>query len=214
MSPLPLAPAQRRAQCAQCLRPSSTCYCPLLQPVSSSIELLILQHPLEQGHAKNTARLLHLCLPGSRLEVGEQFSSTQLTQWLAAGNKHSLLLYPASPSNPQLPLQTPAALPPQWLPQPKHLRLVLLDATWRKSRKMLYANPTLQSLPRWGLDAGQTSAYHIRKAQQAHQLSSFEAASLALEQLGAWPQGGNQPALLRQVFTQWLAWHQQCSQPR
>ena len=87
---------KKRFNCPRCLRPCSHCFCPLVQPVACGVELLILQHPLEHGHAKNTARLLHLCLPGSRLEVGECFAPAQLAQWLAAADKRSVLLYPPS----------------------------------------------------------------------------------------------------------------------
>ncbi|HRL39687.1 MAG TPA: DTW domain-containing protein, partial [Comamonas denitrificans] len=87
---------KKRFNCPRCLRPCSHCFCPLVQPVACGVELLILQHPLEHGHAKNTARLLHLCLPGSRLEVGECFDPAQLAQWLAAADKRSVLLYPPS----------------------------------------------------------------------------------------------------------------------
>jgi DTW domain-containing protein YfiP len=71
------------------------------------------------------------------------------------------------------------------------VRLVVLDATWRKSRKMLYLNVALQRLPRLALADVPASGYHIRKAHAPHQLSTFEAAACALAQLqgteAAWP---------------------------
>ena len=36
-------------------------------------EVLILQHPLEVHHAKNSAGLLHLSLAQSRILIGEEF---------------------------------------------------------------------------------------------------------------------------------------------
>jgi len=59
----------------------------------------------------------------------------------------------------------------------------VLDATWRKSRKMLYLNPALQALPRLALVDAAPSNYRIRKAHAPHQLSSLEAAARALGQL-------------------------------
>ena len=205
---------KKRFNCPRCLRPCSHCFCPLVQPVACGVELLILQHPLEHGHAKNTARLLHLCLPGSRLEVGECFAPAQLAQWLAAADKRSVLLYPPSAPDPQLPLHAPPALPALWvqaaeLPQ---LRLVVLDGTWRKSRKMLYLNPLLQALPRLPLVDLPASQYRIRKAQQAHQLSSFEASVAALAQLHAL--GGAQADGLQAVFQAWLGAQSSSAPPR
>ena len=163
-----------------------------MRTVTSPVQLLVLQHPQERGHAKNTAHLLHLCLPGSRLEVAETFDTQDLQQWLhgpwhgqpAATVARPVLLYPATPPDPQLPVMAPPALPATWREQPQSLRLVVIDGTWRKSRKMLYLNPALQALPRWALHAvPQQGRYTIRKAQRPGQLSSFEAAALALEQM-------------------------------
>lgn len=77
-----------------------------------------------------------------------------------------------------------AVAPGAGLPgDPARLRLVVLDATWRKSRKMLYLNPLLQTLPRFSLTDVPASRYLIRKAHLPHQLSTLEAACLALMRL-------------------------------
>jgi DTW domain-containing protein len=63
------------------------------------------------------------------------------------------------------------------------VRLVVLDATWRKSRKMLHRSPALQRLPRLALDEVPTGRYAIRKAHKPGQLSTLEATCAALAQL-------------------------------
>lgn len=182
-----------RACCDRCLRPASACLCAWATPVAHRADVLVLQHPLEVAHAKGTARLLHLCLPGSRLEVGETFEPTLLRQWLAAPTAHgapahTVLLYPppapGAVQNPALPLQAPPTLPPAWLAEPAALRMVVIDGTWRKSRKMLYLNPLLQQLPRLPLADLPASRYGpMRKAHAAHQLSTLEATCAALAQI-------------------------------
>jgi DTW domain-containing protein YfiP len=168
----------RRATCAACLRAQSACICHWVRPLSSRVDLLILQHPLEVRNAKNSARLLHLCVAGSRLEVGEAFDPAVLHALLYGDGRVPLLLYPETPGD------APALVPdPSLLAQPEGLRLVVLDATWRKSRKMLHLNAGLQRLPRLALHDVPASAYRIRKAHAPHQLSSLEAAALALAQL-------------------------------
>lgn len=190
-----------RPICHQCLRPASACICACAQPVQSAVQLLVLQHPEECGHAKNTARLLQLCLPGSQLEVGECFAAEPLQDWLhrpwpgGPTTVRTILLYPPSPADPQLALQPAPPLPAAWLEQPAQLRLILLDGTWRKSRKMLYGNPLLQQLPRLALADLPPGGYRIRKAQRPGQLSSFEAGALALAQLQGWD--AQHPAWLR-----------------
>ena len=165
----------KRATCATCLRAQGACICRWVRPLSSRVDLLILQHPLEVRNAKNSARLLHLCLSGSRLEVGEVFPD--LHALLHADGRVPVLLYPETPDS------VPPALDASLMSQPERLRLVVLDATWRKSRKMLHVNPELQRLPRLALHDVPASAYRIRKAHAPHQLSSMEAAALALAQM-------------------------------
>jgi len=174
----------RRAVCPACLRAQSACICRWIVPLAGRVELLVLQHPLEVRNAKNSARLLHLSLAGSRLEVGETFTVDALDALLFADGRTPLLLYPdTSSSDASLGVAAPPLLPSAMLADPARLRLVLLDATWRKSRKMLYLNPALQRLPRLALDDVPPSAYRIRKAHAPHQLSSLEAAIHALAQL-------------------------------
>lgn len=201
--------AMHRAMCSACLRPQKTCICAWVTPVSHRVEVLILQHPLEVANAKGSARLLHLCLPHSRLVVGEVFEEPALRQlltgpWSAAlpdaappSARHSvqpLLLYPDTPGDTAQPrpdwlddaaaLALPvSALSPVSAVPPKPLRLVVLDGTWRKSRKMLHLNPALQHLPRLPLHDLPASRYRIRQAHQPNQRSTLEATCAALMQL-------------------------------
>lgn len=178
--PSSAAPA-RRARCAACLRAETSCICRWAQPVPHSVEVLILQHPLEVMNAKGSARLLHLSLPHSRLVTGEQFDAAELDSLLAG--KHNLLLYPDTPDDRSLGMAPPPACDAALLAEPAQLRLVVLDGTWRKSRKMLYLNPALQRLPRLPLRAVPASHYLIRKAHAPDQLSTLEATCYALMQL-------------------------------
>jgi len=173
----------RRATCAACLRAERACICGFVKPLPSQVELLVLQHPLEVRNAKNSARLLHLCLPSSRLLVGETFDVAELEQALHADGRTPVLLYPQTAGEAALGLPAPPCIEAALLARPERLRLVLLDATWRKSRKMLYLIPALQRLPRLALQDMAPSAYRIRKAHAPDQLSSLEAAVHALSQL-------------------------------
>ncbi|CAM8672085.1 COG3148 Uncharacterized conserved protein [Comamonadaceae bacterium] len=168
-----------RPTCPHCLRPQATCLCHLTVPTASACELLILQHPLEVHHAKNSARLLHLSVPGSRIVVGEAFDEVAL-QALLPGPRTTVLLYPPTAYEGHA---VPALLEPSQLQQPETLRLVVLDATWRKSRKMLHLSPGLQMLPRLALDEVPAGRYAIRKAHAPGQLSTLEATCAALAQL-------------------------------
>jgi DTW domain-containing protein YfiP len=178
--------------------------------------VLILMHPMEVHEAKGTGHLLHLCLPHSRVMVGEEFDAAELeaalhgswTSWADTDGapRHSLLLYPdTAEQDAALELASASPLPLPWPQPPERLRLVVIDGTWRKSRKMLYLNPALQALPRLPLLDVEDSGYAIRKAHLPGQLSSFEAAAQALAQLHNWSADGAANATLHEVFKQFVA---------
>ena len=196
----------RRPGCARCWRPQPTCICRWVTPVAHVVEVLILQHALEVRQAKGTARLLHLSLPNSQMASGEIFDS-QLLQGTpraalesapsidpvvqiapiaprdASRPKYNILLYPDTPHLQSLGMAGAHVLAPDALRDPSQLRLVVLDGTWRKSRKLLYLNPLLQHMPRLSLQNLPASSYRIRKAQRPGQLSTLEATCAALAQL-------------------------------
>ena len=180
--PLPTSSPAHRPTCPRCSRPLRTCLCGWVRPTANQVSVLLLQHPLEASHAKGSAALLHLSLPRCQREVGEQFEPSILATWLGAAGQ-AVLLYPATePSSGAAQAPATAWVPPSLAELP-HLRLVVLDATWRKSRKMLHSNPLLAQLPRLSLQAPPPSRYSIRKAQQPHQRSTLEATVLALQHL-------------------------------
>jgi DTW domain-containing protein YfiP len=153
------------------------CLCRWITPTPNLTEVLLLQHPLETGHAKNSVRLLRLSLARRTVAVGEAFAPDALQDLLsgpAPGRAQPVLLYPDTPGVPSPPFAFDAGQP---------LRLVALDATWRKSRKMLALNPALQALPRLALHAPPPSRYLVRKAHRTGQLSTLEAVCHALAQI-------------------------------
>jgi DTW domain-containing protein YfiP len=178
-----IIPVTKRPMCNNCNRPVRNCICALIRPIANQIDVLILQHPDEAPNSKNTAGLLHLSLKNTQLQIGESFTPVDLHGWLFADQKQPVLLYPDIPEHKALGLATPQ--PPVALDQftPAQLRLVVIDATWRKSRKMIYLNRVLQSLPRLILEDTPMSLYKIRKAHSENQLSTLEASCYALQQL-------------------------------
>lgn len=182
----------RRTTCPTCLRAQSACICQWVRPLAHRVEVVVLQHPLEVANAKGSARLLCLSLPHSRLVTGEAFSEPQLQDLLtgplqvhavARRQPYPVLLYPDTPHDLARGLPASPMLAPDVLRDPSQLRLIVLDGTWRKSRKMLYLNPLLQQLPRLALRDMPASHYLIRKAHRPDQLSTLEATCAALMQL-------------------------------
>ena len=171
-------PAPGRPRCGRCALPARTCVCALVPPVHNDVEVLVLQHPDEAHEAKGSARLLRLSLARCRVVVGEVFAPAALRELLGGDVSGSALLYPADT------VMGMSAGPRPVRPD----RLVLLDGTWRKSLRMLHANPLLQSLPRWSVAPTTQARYRaLRKARLATQLSTLEAACAALADIESDP---------------------------
>ncbi|MDZ7812611.1 MAG: tRNA-uridine aminocarboxypropyltransferase [Ideonella sp.] len=187
--PQPSPSSGSRPTCPRCARPLRTCLCPWVVPTANRVPVLILQHPLETHHAKGSATLLRLSLAHCEVWVGERFDEPRLQQALGAWGS-ACLLYPATePVTPPADDVTATAADPTVLGTASGLHrgeptpgcLLVLDATWRKSRKLLHLNPWLARLPRLSLPDPPPSRYRIRKAQQPHQRSTLEATALALQ---------------------------------
>jgi DTW domain-containing protein YfiP len=148
-----------------------------VRPTAHRTEVLVLQHPKEQRQAKNSVALLRLSLAHCELAVGDRFTPAALHALLHRPGRHARLLYPDVPAAP-----APPSAPPVVADVP--LRLVVLDATWRKSLRMLLEHPALAALPRLSLDAPEPTRYRaIRAARRADQVSTLEATVQALAML-------------------------------
>jgi DTW domain-containing protein YfiP len=190
--------ATGRALCPACRLPERSCICRWAVPMLHRAEVLVLQHPLEAGNAKNSVRLLRACLagPGCHVEIGESFAPQALEALLhgplpgieSMTRRQPVLLYP------ELPGQPAAAERPMLPAHADMLRLVVLDGTWRKSRRMFDANRALAILPRLALADPPPSRYRIRRARRPDQLSTLEAVCHALARLEN-REGAYQPLL-------------------
>lgn len=140
--------------------------------VENRTRVLVLQHPDEHRHALNTARLAVLGLGRAELLVGESFP--QLHKILAASNGAVLLFPDESAPIPQ-PLAVHRAAAPGLL--------IVPDGTWRKARKIVHANPILNTLRRLSLPLGEASRYRVRKTAVPAAVSTIEAIERALAML-------------------------------
>ncbi len=166
-------PPLTRQQCQHCHFPQTHCLCSTVSKITTRDQLVVLQHPSEVNHGKNSVRLLPLALNSVRIEVGESSDDfTDIRQWLSEQNKPVYLLYPSDASiDVSVTKPSTAAV------------LIVLDGTWRKVHKMLQLNPWLFELPQLHISPEQPSQYRIRKAKRSDSLSSLEAAAYGLQTL-------------------------------
>lgn len=176
----------KRDLCLRCSRPTPVCYCRDLQPVAAPLRLALLQPARERKHPLNTGRIVALGIDNCDIFEGEDFSTNRaFLQLLQDYQGRTWLLYPGE-----------QALTPEQLPggqmnkptAPEEGLLVVLDATWKKSRKMLYLCPELAALPRVALSETMISSYRLRKVPGAGYLSTVEAVTALLARTGHPPE--------------------------
>ncbi|WP_461538157.1 tRNA-uridine aminocarboxypropyltransferase [Spongorhabdus nitratireducens] len=182
----------KRKCCARCTRPEAYCYCSGLEPVNTCARVVILQHPSEQKHPLNTARILALGLNNCQIIRGEDFTEhDELNALLEANRGNVWLLFPGEQAcSPEDVRATSVASGNAPL-------VVVLDGTWRKASKIWHLSRNLQQLPKVALTDIAESAYRIRKAPAKGQLSTLEAVSTLLHELGQ-SSGSLQP--MQQAF--------------
>lgn len=151
----------KRERCERCHRPQTLCYCARLSPVDNAWPVWILQHPAEARHALGTARIAALGLKNSILKSSQP---QELTQPFARTADSPVLIYPG-----------PTSLPLQELAREPRRPLLFIDATWRKSRRMLMEHAWLEALPRYELPTPPPSRYRIRREPKPEAISTLEA---------------------------------------
>ncbi|MDO6774438.1 tRNA-uridine aminocarboxypropyltransferase [Shewanella sp. 3_MG-2023] len=160
-----------RIICKSCGYPQSACICDSVTKMEAKTEVIVLQHPSEVEHAKNTVKLLSLTLPQTQVVVGESADDfALLRQQLAAANKPVYLVYPCENSQNAADSSVPA-----------DCCILLIDGTWRKAFKMLQLNPWLLELPALHIEFEGVSQYLIRKAKRSDSLSTLEATAYTLQ---------------------------------
>ncbi len=157
------------------------------------VRIALLQPAKERKHPLNTGRIVTLAVSNCELFEGEDFSAASvegseaqaLHRLLDQYRGRTWLLYPGEEAI------TPAQMLAQTATMSDSLEalLVVLDATWKKSRKMLYLCPALAALPRVTLPSAMISRYRLRKVPQDGYLSTVEAVTAVLGELGHNPQG-------------------------
>ncbi len=176
-----------RKYCSNCEYPISTCLCDCVEKIDCPIQIDILQHPSEQHAAKNTARLVKLCMPSCKIWVGETADDfAELYHQLQHAEGQCFVFFPNADSIdgaavlPKLPVGnfsvsnvSESNAPVSNTPVSNTTRWIFIDGTWKKAFKIWQLNPWLQELTSLHFENVQ-GQYEIRKAPKADQLSTLE----------------------------------------
>ncbi|MCP3428702.1 tRNA-uridine aminocarboxypropyltransferase [Opacimonas viscosa] len=173
----------KRVVCHKCLYPSSTCLCDYVEPFSTPVNIVVLQDPSESKHAKNTVRLLKLCLRNIVVHI----TDGSFTPLSALNKNNTLVLYPSSTA-----LSMEALIEQSSLSETKAKcaidlatikNVVILDGSWSKTHKIWSTQTWLHEIPQITFAELPESQYRIRKANRKNSLSSLEACAHVLDKL-------------------------------
>lgn len=163
-----------RVNCSQCGYPEKTCLCDHIIPIQLPINVTVIQHPKEAGHAKNTAKLMTLCSSNVNIVLSNNASEMRHFQNYCSTTTCAIL-YP----NP-----TSQALEPHKAKLAHTLNtLVVIDGSWKQAYAIMHQHSWLKSLPCYHFNEAPKTRYRIRHTKMTNGLSTLEATAYALSTL-------------------------------
>jgi DTW domain-containing protein YfiP len=173
-------------RCQRCLLLLDFCLCSSLGEATPSLpRVLVVRHHWEAWKTTNTARVAGLAL--SNLRLLDMAEDPEPVRAELRRLENAWFLYPGHGSG------TAPAEPPS--------TLVVLDGTWRQTRKMLKRLPELASLPHFSLDDAAPGAARerLREPPRPGARSTLEAIADALRLLDS-PACGERLLELHRLF--------------
>ncbi|KAD4584643.1 hypothetical protein R6Q59_036526 [Mikania micrantha] len=143
-------PNTRRRICNACERPATVCLCDSLpaEPLSTTTQIVILQHPHEQRHRLATVPVLNKCLRncqtliGRRLRLGDSALLDSLHDAASDQNPprsiHAAFLFPGTDPTPSMEIN-------RWISSfgdtnVNKFVLIVFDGTWKHAKEMVSAS--------------------------------------------------------------------------
>ena len=113
-----------RETCPDCNYLKINCLCHAISKVATKTDVVVLQHPKESTHAKNTVKLLGNSIDKIRIFVGknEDDFKAAATQ-LSADIKTTVVIYPNNKSTELKALTNNIAIE----------RIILIDGSWKQA---------------------------------------------------------------------------------
>lgn len=164
----PLSKSPKRPHCKRCHVPLTRCLCAICPSnLKLPFPIVVFQHPDEENHYLNTVRLLKLSCDQITVIITHSPKLSDLDpsyQWY--------LLFPGDGARKISQIKNELIN--------KKMGLVILDGTWKKTKKFLFENIFLQHLPRLSLENSYETIYELRKCDRHNFLSTLEAFSYLL----------------------------------
>ncbi len=159
-----------RDLCLRCLRPKNSCYCQWTKDIDCKIKFVFLMHPKEARKQRTgTGRLAHLCLPGSKIIVGIDFTQNEeLNSLLKDPSYFPMLMYPGddvyTAKSEKLHSQLKGRIP----------LIIIIDSTWFCSKKMIKLSNNINCLPRLSFYSSYKSIFTFKHEPEEYCVSTIE----------------------------------------
>lgn len=204
---------QPRATCADCSRPTATCYCAVVTPFDAGPVFAILMHRRETKKGVATGRMAHICLTNSRLIEGSDFTRhPEVNALIADPANHCVVLWPGTQST-NLSRLSPAQRA-EFTPTGKRLVIFVIDATWAQAKRMKRLSRNLHALPFICFTPEKPSDFRIRVQPAAHCYSTVEAINACLDLLAPHPKQGTLLAAFGYMVEKQLSYERSIRHPR
>jgi DTW domain-containing protein YfiP len=159
----------RASRCGRCRMHDALCVCSLIPQLTTRHRWVYVQHFTEEDKTTNTGRLAHLAMPNSQRAWFRSRTAPPepLVDW---GDPEDLfLLFPRSDAHPIDPALLRARTRPA--------TLVVLDGTWKQTRKMARTIEPLPTVRCVGLPEGAHARYSLRDETLEGGMSTLDAVS-------------------------------------
>ena len=164
-------------RCLTCQLKNSHCICHLKSPVAqANVDFVLIYHRDELFKPTNTGKLIADIFPNNTYAFLWQRVDppADLINLLTDPNRLCLVVFPADTASGRAIVTQPV------INTNKRLTLILLDATWRQSRRMFNASKWLTNIAALKLNPKDKAIYSTRSAHQDDYLSTVESTVLAL----------------------------------
>lgn len=157
-------------RCYKCFKPLSTCLCKYTKEIDPGIKFVFLMHPKEfRKQRTGTGNLAHITLKNSEIIVGLDFSTNEQFQKLLKDPQYfPVLMYPGEEA------WTAGREGFSEVLGNKTLLVIILDATWFCSKKMIQHNEFLLDLPRVSFSGDYRSIFTFKKEPKPEYISTIE----------------------------------------
>ncbi|MGI5860953.1 MAG: tRNA-uridine aminocarboxypropyltransferase [Myxococcales bacterium] len=157
-------PDDLAGHCPRCLLREAACLCDCIPRVETRTQVLIVRHTKERLRTSNTARVAALALVRAQLlDIEAASDPIDPAPFREPG---TWLLYPGQERAGR--------------PEPAPRKLVVLDGSWRQTRRMYLHMPALRGLPVLSLPPPEIAPARLREQQRPEGHSTLEAIAAAI----------------------------------